>query len=151
VIATEPFFSVLSRPIFKYLHHEPVDFGISEPQLAEVQGPLASANIALPWLIFFQRREWLQRLNENFNIATFPTCPFSALSYLATGAISRKLAIPHFLCRAYFQLTSPSVAAFLASAQLFYGNSDTTLRPTDAERRSYLTVLLRFLIPLSAA
>ena len=26
VIATEPFFSVLSTPIFKYLHHEPVDF-----------------------------------------------------------------------------------------------------------------------------
>jgi hypothetical protein len=102
VIATEPFFSVLSTPIFKYLHHEPVDFGISEPQLAEVQGPLASANIGLPWLIFFQRREWLQRLNENFDIATFSTRPFSALSYLATGGISRKLPIPHFLYRALF-------------------------------------------------
>src|SRR6266487_2685215 len=55
VIATEPFFSVLSTPIFKYLHHEPVDLQISEPELAKVQGPLASANIALPWLIFFQR------------------------------------------------------------------------------------------------
>src|ERR1041384_1693881 len=41
VIATEPFFSVLSTPIFKYLHHEPVDFHVSEPELAEVQGPLA--------------------------------------------------------------------------------------------------------------
>ena len=102
VIATEPFFSLLSTPIFKYLHHEPVDFGISEPQLAEVQGPLASANIGLPWLIFFQRREWLQRLNENFDIATFSTRPFSALSYLATGGISRKLPIPHFLYRALF-------------------------------------------------
>src|SRR5213593_983288 len=29
-IATEPFFSVLSTIIFKYLHHEPVDFAISE-------------------------------------------------------------------------------------------------------------------------
>ena len=26
VIATEPFFSALSTPIFKYLHHEPVEF-----------------------------------------------------------------------------------------------------------------------------
>ena len=26
VIGTEPFFSLLSTPIFKYLHHEPVDF-----------------------------------------------------------------------------------------------------------------------------
>ena len=53
VIATEPFFSILSTPIFKYLHHEPVDFRISEPELKHVQGPLASANIALLWLISF--------------------------------------------------------------------------------------------------
>jgi len=37
VIATEPFFSVLSTVIFKYLHHEPVDFQISQPELGEVQ------------------------------------------------------------------------------------------------------------------
>src|SRR6266705_4465173 len=30
VIATEPFFSALSTPVFKYLHHEAVDFRISE-------------------------------------------------------------------------------------------------------------------------
>jgi SAM-dependent methyltransferase len=102
VIATEPFFSVLSAPIFKYLHHEPVDFRISEPELEKVQGPLASANIALPWLIFFRRREWLGRLSENFDVATLSTRPFSALSYMATGGISRKLPIPHFLYRALF-------------------------------------------------
>ena len=39
VIATEPFFSALSTLIFKYLHHEPVDFQISEPELGDVQGP----------------------------------------------------------------------------------------------------------------
>jgi hypothetical protein len=54
LIATEPFFSILSTPIFKYLHHEPVDFQIYEPELKHVQGPLESANIALPWLIFFR-------------------------------------------------------------------------------------------------
>jgi hypothetical protein len=102
VIATEPFFSVLSTPIFKYLHYEPVDFRISEPELGEVEGPLASANIALPWLIFFQRREWLQRLDQNFDVATLSTRPFSALSYMATGGISRKLPIPHLLYRALF-------------------------------------------------
>jgi SAM-dependent methyltransferase len=102
VIATEPFFSVLSTPIFKYLHHEPVDFRISKPELGEVQGPLASANIALPWLMFFRRREWLQRLNKNFDIATLSTRPFSALSYMATGGISHKLPVPHFLYRALF-------------------------------------------------
>jgi hypothetical protein len=102
VIATEPFFSVLSTPIFKYLHHEPVDFRIPQPELAEVQGPLASANIALPWLIFFRRREWLQRLDENFDVGAMSIRLFSALSYMATGGISRRMSIPHFLYRGLF-------------------------------------------------
>ena len=85
VTATEPFFSVLSTPIFKYLHHEPADFRISEPELGKVKGPLASANIALPWLIFFRRHDWLQRLSENYDIASLSVRPFTALSYLMTG------------------------------------------------------------------
>ena len=88
VIATEPFFSVLSTPIFKYLHHEPVDFRISEPELRDVQGPLASANIALPWLIFFRRRDWLQRLNENYDIASLSVRPFTAYPTLYWWDIS---------------------------------------------------------------
>ena len=102
VIATEPFFSVLSTVIFKYLHHEPVDFRISEPELGEVQGPLASANIALPWLIFLQNAEWLQRLKDNFDLTTFSTRPFSALSYMVTGGISHRLPVPRFLYRMLF-------------------------------------------------
>jgi SAM-dependent methyltransferase len=102
VIATEPFFSVLSTFIFKYLHHEAVDLRISEPELGEVQGPLASANIALPWLIFFQNAEWLQRLNDNFDLTTFSARPFSALSYMVTGGISHRLPVPRFLYRMLF-------------------------------------------------
>jgi hypothetical protein len=79
-----------------------VDFSISEPELGEVQGPLASANIALPWLIFFRRHEWLQRLNEKFDVTTVSIRTFSALSYMATGGISRKLPIPHFVYRLLF-------------------------------------------------
>jgi SAM-dependent methyltransferase len=104
VIATEPFFSVLSTAIFKYLHHEPVDLRISEPELSEVQGPLASANIALPWLIFFRRRDWLQRLNEKFDIENRDIRPFTALSYMTTGGISHRLPVPRFLYRALFPI-----------------------------------------------
>jgi 2-polyprenyl-3-methyl-5-hydroxy-6-metoxy-1,4-benzoquinol methylase len=104
VIATEPFFSVWSTLIFKYLHHEPVDFRISEPELGPVGGPLGSANIALPWLIFFRRCEWLQRLNDNFDLATVFVRPFSALSYMATGGISHRLPVPHFLYRLLFPI-----------------------------------------------
>jgi SAM-dependent methyltransferase len=102
VIATEPFFSALSTVIFKHLHHEVVDLRISEPELGEVQGPLASANIALPWLIFFQNAEWLQRLNDNFDLTTFSARPFSALSYMVTGGISHRLPVPRFIYRMLF-------------------------------------------------
>jgi SAM-dependent methyltransferase len=104
VIATEPFFSVISTLIYKYLHYEPVVFGIVEPELTKVHGPLASANQALGWLIFFRRREWLQRLNGNFDVASLSVRPFSALSYMATGGISRRLPVPHLLYRTLFPI-----------------------------------------------
>jgi SAM-dependent methyltransferase len=104
VIATEPFFSALSTLIFKYLHHEPVNFRIVEPELGHVRGPLASANIALPWLIFFRRREWLRRLDCNFDLATLSLRPFSSLSYMLTGGISHRLPIPRSLYRALFPI-----------------------------------------------
>lgn len=102
VIATEPFFSVLSTGIYKYLHHEAVEFDAREPGLSEVRGPLASANQALPWMIFFRRRDWLQRLDENYDMVGLSVRPFTALSYMITGGISHKLPVPHFLYRILF-------------------------------------------------
>jgi len=99
VIATEPFFSALSTLLYKHLHHEPIDFQISEPELIDVQGPLTSANQAVPWLIFFRRPDWLQRLDESFDVANLSVRPFSAVSYMATGGISHKLPVPHFFYR----------------------------------------------------
>jgi hypothetical protein len=104
VIATEPFFSVLSTPIFKYLHHEAVDSRAPEAGLKEVSGPLASSNQALPWLIFFRRRDWLQRLDETYDVANLMVRPFSALSYMLTGGISHKLPVPGFLYRGLFPI-----------------------------------------------
>jgi SAM-dependent methyltransferase len=104
VIATEPFFSLLSTLIFRYLHHEPVDLRIAEPELKNLHGPLASANIALPWLIFFRRRDWVQRLNENYDVNRLSVRPFSAVSYMMTGGISRKLPIPGLLYRVMFPM-----------------------------------------------
>jgi hypothetical protein len=117
IIATEPFFSLVSTPIWKFLHHEAVDFQISEPELGHVQGPLASANIALPWLMFFQKREWLRRLNDNFDLASLSLRPFTSLSYMVTGGISHRLPIPRSLYRALFPIDlalsrrAPSVCA----------------------------------------
>jgi SAM-dependent methyltransferase len=102
LIATEPFFSLISSLIFKYIHHEPVDLKITEPELREMRGPLASANIALPWLIFYRHNKWLQSVGERFDLARISLRPFTAISYFATGGISRRLPIPGFLYRALF-------------------------------------------------
>lgn len=112
IIATEPYFSTLSTFIFKYLHHEPVDFDITEPVLPEVRGPLASANIALPWLIFFKHQEWRDRLRTRFDLdeKNFPT--FSSISYMATGGISRRLPIPGLIYRVLFRLDMILSSAF---------------------------------------
>jgi SAM-dependent methyltransferase len=104
VIATEPFFSDVSTLIFKYLHHEPVDFRISHPELSHMQGPLSSANIALPWLIFCRTPEWLQPLNDYFDLTRISTRPFSAVSYMVTGGISHRLPVPAFLYRMLFRV-----------------------------------------------
>jgi ubiquinone/menaquinone biosynthesis C-methylase UbiE len=120
VIATEPFFSALSSLIFKYLHHEAVDFHVREPELREVRGPLASANHALSWLIFFRRREWLQRLGENYDIASVSVRPFTALSYMMTGGISHKLPIPGLLYRAFFPIDLALSRCFPRSCAAFF-------------------------------
>jgi SAM-dependent methyltransferase len=103
VIATEPYFSWISTLIYRHLHHEPVDFGIETPELAEVRGPLSSANEALPWLIF-TRPGWRRKIEEDYEFERDPFRPFTALAYFATGGISRRLGIPHALYRILFAL-----------------------------------------------
>jgi SAM-dependent methyltransferase len=101
LIATEPYFSALSTPIWRYLHHEPVDFSIQEPKLAGVEGPLTTSNQAMPYLIFKRRPDWAERL-AGFYDKPIETRAFSSLSYLVTGGISRKLPVPQFLYRSLF-------------------------------------------------
>ncbi|MEP6698431.1 MAG: methyltransferase domain-containing protein [Verrucomicrobiota bacterium] len=101
LIATEPYFSTLSTPIFRYLHHEPVDFSIPEPKLTNLEGPLTTSNQAMPYLIFKQRQDWTERL-EGYYDKPIETRPFSSLSYFVTGGISRRLPVPQFLYRSLF-------------------------------------------------
>jgi SAM-dependent methyltransferase len=103
IIATEPYFSVISTLIYEHLHHEPVDFSIEKPELADIKGPLSSANGPLPWLIF-NRAEWRSEIERYFEFERRPFRPFTALSYFATGGISRKIPIPGSIYRAFFML-----------------------------------------------
>lgn len=103
VIATEPYFSAISTPIYKYLHHEPVDFSIETPVLAEVRGPLSSANEALPWLIF-TRPAWRKEIQRYYSFEPHPFRPFTALAYFASGGIAHRIPMPFWIYRIFFAL-----------------------------------------------
>lgn len=104
VILTEPYFSFLSRIIYKWLHHELFQFDIDAPVLKEVKGPLSSANMAIPHMIFFSNKGWDGELKELYNFSREDAVHFSSLSYMATGGISRKLPIPGWLYKRIFIL-----------------------------------------------
>ena len=102
VIMAEPYFSALSYPIYKLLHHEPVNFRIAAPVLENIQGPLSSSNQAMPYMIFFSRADWLASLDHSYDSNATHLEYFSSLSYMMTGGISRKLPIPPPLYRFVF-------------------------------------------------
>lgn len=104
VIIAEPYFSLLSSVIFKYLHHEPSVFDIKEPRLTEIMGPLSSANQAIPYLLFFKREDWQAPLREKFNFSSREAVYYSALAYFVTGGISRNFPVPQALYRAFFAI-----------------------------------------------
>ena len=101
IFIVEPYFSMLSYPLFRFLHHEPVDFGISRPVLDTVDGPLSSSNQAIPHMIFFTRPDWLKELSEGYDLNQTRVEFFTSLAYMFTGGISRAFPIPYSIYRPY--------------------------------------------------
>lgn len=104
IFIVEPYFSVLSYPLFKFLHHEPVDFGISRPVLGTVDGPLSSSNQAIPYMIFFSRPDWLAELSNYYELDEMRFGFFTSLAYMVTGGISKIFPVPHWIYRPYLAL-----------------------------------------------
>lgn len=111
-ILTEPYFSTVSRLIYEKIHHEFSSFDIPEPQLSKIDGPLSSANQALPYMIFFGNRGWDAPLKSAYKYDVSAARYFSSLSYMMTGGISRKLPIPFGLYKFFFQLDMRYSQAF---------------------------------------
>jgi len=105
VFIVEPYFSVLSYPLFKFLHHEPVNFGISRPPvLDKVDGPLSSSNQAIPHMIFFTRPDWFKELANCYELDETRFGFFTSMGYMVTGGISRVFPVPHCIYRPYLVL-----------------------------------------------
>lgn len=95
IIFVEPYFSLLSKFIYLYLHHEHTDLKINKPCIEKIEGPLLSANIALPFLIFFKHMD--DPLRESYRFSKDDATFFSSVSYMMTGGISRTIRLPGWL------------------------------------------------------
>jgi SAM-dependent methyltransferase len=126
VIMVEPFFSMLSYPIYQFLHHEEVNFSISEPILPQIKGPLSSSNQAIPYLIFFRRKDWLAQIAHNYDLDRIDIQHYTGIAYFATGGISRVIPIPHGIYRIIYEL---DLRLARAMPRLFSAFFITRLRP----------------------
>lgn len=102
LILVEPYCSLLSFPLYRLFHHEGFSFAVDLPGLDNIDGPLSSANQAVPYMLFFSRPEWLSPLAGYYDIGHIRFEFFSSLSYAASGGISRIFPVPQVLYRALF-------------------------------------------------
>jgi SAM-dependent methyltransferase len=92
LIFVEPWPTALSRPIYRYFHHEPFD-DATDWQIPE-GAPLTSANGALPWIVFERDRSRFETDFAPLQVKTIRIMmPFS---YLACGGIGAAWPLPGF-------------------------------------------------------
>lgn len=86
LIFIEPWHTALSKPIYRYLHHEPFDVHASWE--VKPGDPLDSANGALPWIIFFRDQIKFKKNYPSLTKISIKT--FMPFSYLVSGGIERR-------------------------------------------------------------
>jgi SAM-dependent methyltransferase len=92
VVLVEPYLSPLSNLIYSHLHHEPFDPHADWSLPA--QGPMSSANDALPWIIFVRDRPRFEAEFPKLHIDAIR--PHTALLYLLSGGVSMRSLAPGF-------------------------------------------------------
>lgn len=104
IIFTEPYFSILSYPIYKLLHHEASIFTGIRPVLDNIKGPLSTSNMANPYMVFFSRNEWLKEVFPYFKSKEISISYYTGISYFLTGGISRRIPFPEIIFRWIFKM-----------------------------------------------
>jgi SAM-dependent methyltransferase len=116
IFICEPYLSHLSRPIYKFLHHEPCDPSTRDWRF-ESKGPLSDANNALAWIIFKRDRDRFVKLFPELKVSRFE--PHTPLRYWLSGGMKAWTLLPGwgFQCATAFdQLLikiSPEFASFV--------------------------------------
>jgi SAM-dependent methyltransferase len=82
---------LLSRPVFKYLHHEPFRPGAKEWSFQSA-GPLSDANGALAWIVFVRDLARFRRLYPGLKLLRYQ--PHTPLRYWLSGGLKQWSLIP---------------------------------------------------------
>ena len=91
LIMVEPWLTPWSRLVYRYLHHEPMEPDATAWEFPAT-GPLSSANIALPWIIFERDRKQFAEEWPQWEIQSIvPTMPWL---YLASGGFTAPALMP---------------------------------------------------------
>ena len=91
ILMIEPWVTPWSRLIYKSLHEEPFDAKAREWKFAE-GGPLSSANVALPWIVFARDQK---KFREEFpELKIEFVRPFLPFRYLVSGGVGMRSLMP---------------------------------------------------------
>jgi SAM-dependent methyltransferase len=106
VVMIEPANTLLGGFIFRNFHHEPFDtkggWGLKG------DGPLSSANMAIPWIIFYRDRKSF--INDFPSLRIKELRPHTPFRYLLSGGVSMRQLLPTFsynLVKGFETIISP--------------------------------------------
>ena len=103
LVFIEPWPTLWSTPIYRFLHHEPFD--TSRDWSIPDGGPLTAANGALPWILLVRdKTEFFSRFPCLDLVSISPRMPFS---YLLCGGLDRAYRLPGIFFRWARFLESP--------------------------------------------
>lgn len=93
ILMIEPWVTPWSRFVYTHFHHEPFDPEAPDWSFA-ADGPLSSANGALPWIIFDRDREKFRA--EFPGLVVERVCPLMPFRYLVSGGVAMRSLMPGF-------------------------------------------------------
>jgi SAM-dependent methyltransferase len=98
IVMIEPWVSPWSRLVFGHFHHEPFDPDRTQWSFTS-EGPLAGANIAMPWIVFSRDRSEFERQFPQLTVEWIR--PFMPFRYLLSGGVGLRSLMPAFTYRAW--------------------------------------------------
>ena len=115
VAMIEPWNTLWSRMVYRYLHHEPFDPDSTKWEIPP-GGPLSQANSALPWMVFKRDRFRFEKEFPQWRIKDLRL--HTPLRYLLSGGVSMRGSMPEMLYR-FWQNVEDCLYPFIQYLAMF--------------------------------